>query len=220
MLKRKRSDSTIGLTRQNRLNRTENTKRRKVQTFYRQTLSSNNTLTRIRENIGPRAYHLVFSSDSASAFSNNPFSGNIGFNRHPENSYYLITVENYSRGLHVNHAISAIRRGDKLFVFDPWGRDRKPATYMAAVQLAHKLGIYHVFIYNGRNLQYYDCAGVCVGFASDFLTKFRNKPLISRTFNKDVSQAFRANANNTSVMERALMRRETPGPNSIIPRRT
>ena len=209
--KRKRPNTSVGLTSRNKSNVTANTKRRKVQTFWRYCLHSTNTINKLREVLGTSVYQIDY---------NHKFSGNTGFTRHSTQASYFIIIHGYTGyNDNTNHAIAAVRRGNSLFVFDPWGRGRRLVTNLVAFELAKELSIENVYLYNGPNLQMRNNVGVCVGFSVDFLLHIRNKNLNRTTFNTTVSSMFRANANNPDTMARALTRREDPGPNSVVSRR-
>ena len=207
--KRKRSPLN-GLTRRSRMNETSGRKVRKVQTHYKNLLCETNTINRIRQTITTGSLYTLF-------YSNGVFSGNTGFNRHSSvSSYYLIGIVGYaSSGTHANHSISAIRRGPNLYVFDPWGSERKDITDSVAIQLATELRVINIHMYNGQNLQAKNTTGVCVGFASDFLVRFSQVQNIN---NQKIEQAFRLNSNDPRTMANRLTRYNIPGPMRVVPR--
>jgi len=206
-------------------------KRRKVHAPYRYACSGTNAINRLRNQIGD-SVHQLFVKDE----------GIIGDTTDKRNkSYYLILILKYSeKGTHVRHAISAVRVGGTLkthvglfgkvvtrvggtlFVFDPWGSDRKKITDSVASDLRKKLDVKKVYIYNGKNLQARNSKGVCLGFASDFLVwASRSARINSSTLNANVYNFFKNAANEPNIMAKgSLMKYENPSPQEAVPRRT
>jgi hypothetical protein len=232
--KRKRLNGQ-NLSRKGRLFKVGDSKRRKVHAPYRCISNTNITIERLKDIIGNNVHQLIVNKGSIKGYIDDK----------SKQSYYLIGIMNYTTGgVHGRHAISAVkvtgrtvtkrikihgkkmyryvrkRVGDNLYVFDPHGHGRAHITNDIARNLASKLHVNKIIIYNGSHLQARNKVGACVGFSSDFLERVHGGSLRLRksSFNRDVSRAFRVNAKNPSTMIRSLTRFETPGPNSSVPR--
>jgi hypothetical protein len=86
----------------------------------------------------------------------------------------LIGVENYhyneeEGGVHRNHAISAVKYGNTLFAFDPWGKRSKSIDRKIFKNIQGRYSCTKLYMYTGKNLQEGNYLGVCVGYASNFI---------------------------------------------------
>jgi hypothetical protein len=123
--------------------------------------------------------------------------------------YFLISM--YQNNNKVGHAIAAVKQGDKLFVFNPWGTAIRHETRIAATAIANHFNVStgNIIYYKGRNLQAHNRDGVCVGFSKKFLieTNKRSTNWNPTTFNSNVESVL---TNNTRNLARQLKRLEVP----------
>jgi hypothetical protein len=123
--------------------------------------------------------------------------------------YFLIIM--YQKTNKVGHAIAAVKQGDKLFVFNPWGTEIRHETRIAATAIAKHFNVStrNIIYYKGRNLQARNRDGVCVGFSKKFLieTNKRSTNWNPTTFNRNVESVL---TNNTRTLARQLERLEVP----------
>jgi hypothetical protein len=123
-------------------------------------------------------------------------------NLKPDITYFFeIGIYGYKPGTkNSKHAISAIKRGNHLYVFDPWGSNRNLLTNIASIQLKRILRVPKLTVYNGKNLQLFDNRGICVGFSTAalvylsklFSTRWKNIQNVSQTnFNTTMFNHFK-----------------------------
>ena len=118
---------------------------------------------------------------------------------------FFILIKKYdpTSTVHSAHTISAVVSNGILFVFDPWGRDRKVTTDIIATKIATRYNLF-LKIYNGPNLQAADKYGICTAFAFNFLRKFGTRSINPINFNRNVATTFRQIANNPNSVARTF----------------
>ena len=161
-------EANTNLTRKNRLLKEGNAKRRKVQTSYRTIACQSNTIRRIRSSVSFPVYIIdAYMGENDQVY----WYGGTTFTTHAKQAGYLFNIIGYAvGGPHTSHAISAYRLGDKLYVFDPWGEDRKLVSKVLARSLkAYIPGVKKLMQYNGPNLQSTNAYGACVGLSANFI---------------------------------------------------
>ena len=146
--------------------------------------------------------------------------GATSFVTHAKEAAYLINIHDYeppranNGGLrHENHAISAIRRRDKLYVFDPWGQDRKQVSQVVGRILKRYMpGVTTLSYYNGPNLQMSNTHGACVGLSANLIIWYGQGMSLN---NKTVQNTIGPRVANIG---RNITRFEKPGPLSVVKR--
>jgi len=212
---RKRKTVNTGITLRNRLERQASLKRRKIAyepVPIRQCNNNNTAISGIRSRFTKKKVYKVEIKHGFLLIRDPSHPKTYIRGRPRKNSLYFILINGYSTsGTHSRHLVSAIEYNGCLYFFDPWGRDRLPVSDNIARELAVRIGIRELKMYNGRNLQERNrnSIGVCVGYSHDFLSMFGNSRLNTSTFNTLVSNKFRSNANNPLTMLRGLRQVET-----------
>jgi hypothetical protein len=152
----------------------------------------------------------------------------LNSNLSPNITYFFeITIVNYMPGgLHTNHAIGAVKRGNHLYVFDPHGRQRQPITTLCAERLANICHVprSNIIIFDGPANspvpQAANTQGACVAFADGFLvfmaglisgkrTKangrtWRNIQISRNNFNNTVHEHFRPISTNATSCQQVF----------------
>ena len=91
-------------------------------------------------------------------------------------SVYMITIMDYQvgpGGIHSMHALAAVKHGDNLYAFNPWGkavyeRGMGSVDDTCFVEVARLAGCKNTMAYKGANLQENDVNGACVGYSGNF----------------------------------------------------
>ena len=183
---------------------------------YRQCLVE--TAHMIQQYVPSKVYTVTFEP-------NGVFSEHIGFNFQEKTTvFYLVGIRDYIQvpGIHASHATAVIRRGNKMYVFDPWGSDRLPPTTIMGSALAYQLNIplANVRYYSGKNLQALDTKGVCVGLSTKMIIETQkiiqsgmniNHP----NFNQRIQNFLSINANNPNKLFKNLTMFERGGRMSL-----
>lgn len=134
---------------------------------------------RFKTKTGKEAPHVdtwMFRRDKPSTYAQHGYKdGKVeGLTYHPRNKVVGILIKVYSYrgyGLHSIHAISAVKLGNTLYGFNAWGRNGLPIDSKIFRQIAKIYKCKKVDMYNGPSLQVGNAHGVCVGFASNFVTE-------------------------------------------------
>lgn len=176
------------------------------------------TAQMIQQYVPSKVYTVTFEP-------NGVFSDHIGFNFQEKTTvFYLVGIREYvqTQGVHMSHATAVIRRGDKMYVFDPWGSERLPQTTIMAVSLAHQLNIplANVRYYSGKNLQKLDTKGICVGLSTKMIIETQKMiqsgmNINNPNFNKRIQNFLSINANNPNKLYENLTMFERGGRMSL-----
>lgn len=97
--------------------------------------------------------------------------------RDKESVMILAFVQNYSRGVHEGHAISAFKHRDVLYCFNPWGQ-KVIHTDQRSGQIVPDFKVWEILrkryqcraamVFSGTDYQAQNNKGICVGLATDF----------------------------------------------------